>query len=70
MNNNDYGVYKGDIEAGTDEWLVVEMPVELGTASEAIDHYSMSEAITIADYLTQTEGVSFKFGRPNDRHGS
>lgn len=67
---NDYGVYTGDIEAGTDQWVKEEMPLELGTYTDAIDHYSMAEAITIADYLTQTQGVDFRFGRPNDRHGS
>lgn len=67
---NDYGVYKGNIDAGTAQWVKSEMPLTFGTAAEAIHTYSFAEAITVSDYLTQTEGEVFSFGRPDDRHGT
>jgi len=65
---NDYGVYK-ELEDGTKSWVVTEMPLTLGSEQDAIDTYSMAEAITVSTYLTNTEGAAFTFGRPDDRHG-
>ena len=66
MKNN-YGVYTGDIEAGTDQWVKEEMPLELSTSDDCIDNLSFDQAITVAEYLTQTEGASFAPGRPPRR---
>ncbi len=66
---NDYGVYTGDIKAGTDQWVKEEMPLELSTSDDCIDNLSFDQAITVAEYLTQTEGASFAPGRPGDRNG-
>lgn len=66
MQNN-YGVYTGDIEAGTDQWVKEEMPLELSTSDDCIDNLSFDQAITVAEYLTQTEGASFAPGRPPRR---
>lgn len=63
MQNN-YGVYKGDIEAGTDEWVKVEQPLTLSTSTDCIDNLSFDAAITIANYLTVTEGENYAPGRP------
>lgn len=65
--NNDYGVYKGDIEAGTDQWVKDELPLELSTWDDCIDNLSFDAAITIADYLTDTEGEQYAPGRPKRR---
>jgi len=65
---NDYGVYKENAD-GSVEWVTSEMPLILGSASDAIDTYSYTEAITVSTYLTNTEGTVFSFGRPDDRHG-
>ena len=64
---NDYGIYTGDIEAGTDQWVKNEMPLELSTSDDCIDNLSFDQAITIADYLTQSEGASYAPGRPPRR---
>jgi len=60
---NDYGVQKVD----SGEWVKTEMPLELGTATDAIDNLSFDAAITIATYLTNTEQTSFAPGRPPRR---
>lgn len=60
----DYGVYK----EATDLWVKTSTPLVLGTAAEA-QHYNETDAMTVANYLTLTEGVTFRVGRPDDRHG-
>ena len=65
---NDYGVYK-TLSDGTLSWEVTEMPLTFGDAQNAINSYSMADAITVSAYLTQSQGEVFSFGRPGDRHG-
>jgi len=59
-NENDYGVNK----VATDLWMVVEMPLELGTEEEAINNLSFDQAIIISEYLTAQQGEEFAPGRP------
>ena len=63
---NDYGVFT-TLENGTEEWVIDEEPLTLGSLENAIDHWSYSDACSVATYLTNSQGVSFAPGRPKDR---
>ena len=60
----EYGVYK----EGTDVWVKTITPLEYDIAAEA-ETWTESEAMGIASYLTITEGIEHRVGRPDDRHG-
>jgi hypothetical protein len=56
---NDTGINK----TGTDQWVKISTPLEL-TSEDNATLYTEADAITIAEYLTATEGVAFAPGRP------
>ena len=56
---NDFGVNK----TGTDQWVKTSTPLEL-TSEDNATLYTEADAITIAEYLTSTEGSAFAPGRP------
>ena len=62
---NEYAVYK-TLEDGTNQWVKNEMPLVFGTENEAIK-WDYPDACAIATYLTNTEQIEFKVGRPGDR---
>jgi len=64
MAQKEYGVY----QEGTDVWVVTTSPLQLGTAENAAT-YTEVDAMGVAAYLKSTEGIEFRVGRPNDRHG-
>jgi len=66
---NDYGVYKV-LDDGTEQWMITEDPLVLGSYEDAIDNLSFAEAAAVATYLTNFQGTEFRVGRPNDRHPS
>jgi len=61
---HDYGVFK----EGTDVWVKTLSPLEYSSADQA-ETWTESEAMGIAAYLTNTENLQFRVGRPDDRHG-
>ena len=54
-------------EEGTNEWVTNLSPLELGSEDTAT-LYTEAEAMGVAAYLTQNEGMPFSVGRPGDRH--
>lgn len=60
---NDYGVYT-ELQDGTKQWVVAEMPLQLGAETNAIHNWSFPDACSVATYLTNTEGNTFAPGRP------
>jgi hypothetical protein len=64
-NQNDWGVFKGSVEAGTDEWVKEVSPLVLSNFKDCINNLSIDAAITVSDYLTVREGVAFAPGRPH-----
>ena len=64
MPDKQFGVY----QEGTDVWVVTTSPLQLGTAENAAT-YTETEAMGVAAYLKSTDGIEFRVGRPNDRHG-
>lgn len=64
MSQKVFGVY----QEGTDVWVVTTSPLQLGTAANA-QTWAETDAMAVASYLTVTEGIEFRVGRPDDRHG-
>jgi len=62
---NDYGVFQD----GTNPllWVVTVTPLSLGSADQA-SLYSEGGAMDVAVYLNSTNDLTFKVGRPDDRH--
>ena len=49
-------------------WVATTSRLQLGTVENAAT-YTEVDAMGVAAYLKSTEGIEFRVGRPNDRHG-
>lgn len=61
---NDWGIYKGDLDAGTASWVATESPLTFGDADHCIDNLSEDVATGKAAELTISQGEAFAPGRP------
>ena len=64
----EFGVYKYEISPSPEIWVKETTPtLVLGIAADAL-LYTEVDAMTVATYLSNTTGQSFRVGRPDDRH--